>query len=123
MGFLNIAEDGTTSLNILNPDHSGHVSDKERVITLGEKIGKLKAGRFSPVSFPLICSSRLLRIVVVKQGNMCLPIFCGFDYFRPIANISLLYWRSIQTAVTGNAKYVFATSFLASEKVKTGFAS
>ncbi|XP_067936025.1 bromodomain-containing protein 7-like isoform X2 [Watersipora subatra] len=44
MGFLRMSEDGTTTFNILNPDNKGKISDTERVITLGEKVGKLKAG-------------------------------------------------------------------------------
>lgn len=40
-----MAEDGTTTLNILNPDNDGVISEKERVITLGQKIGKLKRGK------------------------------------------------------------------------------
>ena len=45
MGFLRMADDGTTTLNILNPDNTGYINDKERVITLGEKVGRLKAGQ------------------------------------------------------------------------------
>lgn len=44
MGFLRMGEDGTTTLNILNPDNDGIISEKERVITLGQKVGKLKRG-------------------------------------------------------------------------------
>ena len=40
-----MADDGTTTLNILNPDNTGYINDKERVITLGEKVGRLKAGQ------------------------------------------------------------------------------
>ena len=44
-------KDGTTSLNILNPDNTGYINDKERVITLGEKVGKLKAGKLYTALF------------------------------------------------------------------------
>ena len=47
MGFLRMGDDGTTTLNILNPDNDGVISEKERVITLGQKVGKLKRGLFS----------------------------------------------------------------------------
>jgi len=40
-------EDGTTYLNVLNPDNTGFINDKERIITLGEKVNKLKAGKHS----------------------------------------------------------------------------
>ncbi|KAF6019546.1 hypothetical protein EB796_022150 [Bugula neritina] len=43
-GFLGMEEDGTTYLNVLNPDNTGFINDKERIITLGEKVNKLKAG-------------------------------------------------------------------------------
>lgn len=55
MGFLRMDADGTTTLNILNPDNSGYVNDKERVITLGEKVNRLKAGNvLSTHSIPFI---------------------------------------------------------------------
>ena len=41
-----MGDDGTTTLNILNPDNDGVINEKERVITLGQKIGKLKRGLF-----------------------------------------------------------------------------
>ena len=41
-----MGDDGTTTLNILNPDNDGVISEKERVITLGQKVGKLKRGLF-----------------------------------------------------------------------------
>ena len=41
-----MGEDGTTTLNVLNPDNDGVISEKERVITLGQKIGKLKRGLY-----------------------------------------------------------------------------
>lgn len=44
MGFLRMSEDGTTTLNILNPDHTATISERERVITLGEKVGRLREG-------------------------------------------------------------------------------
>ncbi|CAH1779288.1 unnamed protein product [Owenia fusiformis] len=44
MGFLKRRKDGTTTLNILNPDNDGVVNEKERVITLGNLIGKVTQG-------------------------------------------------------------------------------
>lgn len=32
---MSMAKDGSTTLNIINPDNDGIVSEKERVITLG----------------------------------------------------------------------------------------
>jgi bromodomain-containing protein 7/9 len=44
IGFLRRRDDGSTSLNILNPDNSGIVSDKEKIVSLGELVGKLTSG-------------------------------------------------------------------------------
>lgn len=43
-GFLRRRNDGSTTFNILNPDNRGIVSEKERVVNLGELNGKLASG-------------------------------------------------------------------------------
>jgi len=44
IGFLRMDESGCTTLNIVNPDNSGVISEKERVVTIGEKARKLRTG-------------------------------------------------------------------------------
>lgn len=44
IGFLRRRPDGTTTLNILNPDNDGIVSEKERIVDLGTLTGKLTSG-------------------------------------------------------------------------------
>ena len=68
MGFLRMADDGTTTLNILNPDNTGYINDKERVITLGEKVGRLKAGQ----SLTVCC----LIFIILLNGSC--PLSIGF---------------------------------------------
>ena len=38
MGYLKRRDDGATTLNILNPDNDGVVSEKERVVSMGDVI-------------------------------------------------------------------------------------
>ncbi|XP_055955506.1 bromodomain-containing protein 7 isoform X2 [Patella vulgata] len=42
--FLRKREDGSTTLNILNPDNDGKVSETEKVVNIGTLIGKLTSG-------------------------------------------------------------------------------
>ncbi|KAH9502628.1 Bromodomain containing protein 7 [Bulinus truncatus] len=44
LGFLRLEEDGTTSMTILNPWNDGMVSSTQKVISLGDYMGKLKSG-------------------------------------------------------------------------------
>ncbi|XP_060077023.1 bromodomain-containing protein 7-like [Ylistrum balloti] len=43
-GFLRQREDGSTTLNIMNPENDGTVSETERVVNLGSLIGRLTSG-------------------------------------------------------------------------------
>jgi len=51
IGFLRRREDGTTTLNVINPDNSGIISEKERVVNLGSLVGKLSHGSGNMASF------------------------------------------------------------------------
>ncbi|ESN92554.1 hypothetical protein HELRODRAFT_189500 [Helobdella robusta] len=51
IGYLKKEADGTTVLNILNPDNRGFISEKERVVDLGGVVGRLVAGQ-SHVNLP-----------------------------------------------------------------------
>ena len=51
IGFLRLKDDGTTSLNILNPGNDGILNEKERVINLGTLTGKLTSGTSSLLGF------------------------------------------------------------------------
>ncbi|XP_033754995.1 LOW QUALITY PROTEIN: bromodomain-containing protein 7-like [Pecten maximus] len=50
-GFLRQRADGSTSLNIMNPDNDGTVSETEKVVNLGSLIGKLTSGTGSLSSY------------------------------------------------------------------------
>uniref|UniRef100_A0A2C9JIK7 Bromo domain-containing protein n=1 Tax=Biomphalaria glabrata TaxID=6526 RepID=A0A2C9JIK7_BIOGL len=51
LGFLRLDEDGTTSMTILNPWNEGMVSSTQKVISLGDYMGKLKSGSGSLFNF------------------------------------------------------------------------
>lgn len=51
LGFLRLGEDGTTSMTILNPWNDGMVSSTQKVISLGDYMGKLKSGSGSLFKF------------------------------------------------------------------------
>ncbi|XP_059146220.1 bromodomain-containing protein 7-like isoform X2 [Physella acuta] len=51
LGFLRLEEDGTTSMTILNPWNDGIVSSTQKVISLGDYMGKLKSGSGSLFKF------------------------------------------------------------------------
>ncbi|XP_064640436.1 bromodomain-containing protein 7-like [Lineus longissimus] len=44
IGFLRRQKDGSTSLQILNPENSGMVSETEKIVSLGSLVGKLNTG-------------------------------------------------------------------------------
>uniref|UniRef100_A0A0B7B8R6 Bromo domain-containing protein n=1 Tax=Arion vulgaris TaxID=1028688 RepID=A0A0B7B8R6_9EUPU len=50
-GFLRLDDDGTTSMTILNPWNDGVVSSNQKVISLGDYMGKLKSGSGSLFKF------------------------------------------------------------------------
>ncbi|KAK3758538.1 hypothetical protein RRG08_058806 [Elysia crispata] len=51
LGFLRMDDDGTTSMTILNPWNNGVVSSTQKVISLGDYMGKLKSGSGSLFKF------------------------------------------------------------------------
>ncbi|GFO11258.1 bromodomain-containing protein 7-like [Plakobranchus ocellatus] len=51
LGFLRLEDDGTTSMTILNPWNNGVVSSTQKVISLGDYMGKLKSGSGSLFKF------------------------------------------------------------------------
>lgn len=51
LGFLRMEDDGTTSMTILNPWNNGVVSSTQKVISLGDYMGKLKSGSGSLFKF------------------------------------------------------------------------
>ncbi|CAG5133425.1 unnamed protein product, partial [Candidula unifasciata] len=50
-GFLRLDDDGTTSMTILNPWNEGIVSSNQKVISLGDYMGKLQSGSGSLFKF------------------------------------------------------------------------
>ncbi|BFZ13297.1 hypothetical protein BsWGS_16335 [Bradybaena similaris] len=50
-GFLRLEDDGTTSMTIVNPWNDGIVSSNQKVISLGDYMGKLKSGSGSLFKF------------------------------------------------------------------------
>lgn len=85
IGFLRRKEDGTTTLNILNPDDGGFISEKERVVSLGSLVGKLTSGSGSLMGVREDKRNRVSHVTYLNYG--------AFSSYAPVydsasANIS-----------------------------------
>lgn len=70
LGFLRQEEDGTTSMTILNPWNDGIVSSTQKVISLGDYMGKLKNG-----------SGSLFKFKEDKRNNVCPETYLCYGPF------------------------------------------
>ncbi|OWF37379.1 bromodomain-containing protein 7-like [Mizuhopecten yessoensis] len=67
-GFLRQRDDGSTSLNIMNPENDGTVSETERVVNLGSLIGKLTSGTGSLSSYKEDKRNKVTPITYLNYG-------------------------------------------------------
>ncbi|XP_076449802.1 bromodomain-containing protein 7-like isoform X2 [Babylonia areolata] len=85
LAFLRRNKKGVTSLNILNPDNEGIVSNTERVVDLAEIVGKLSSGTGTLPSYKEDKRNKLTPIQYVNYGP-----FSSFapQYDSSFANIN-----------------------------------
>jgi len=70
LGFLRQEDDGTTSMTILNPWNDGIVSSTQKVINLGDYMGRLKNG-----------SGSLFKFKEDKRNNVCPETYLCYGPF------------------------------------------